>query len=248
MQFLSRLPSDSTFRQSEIPNLIQGLGPHLYSADMTAFTDTFPIELEKELVRLSFGAETSDLWELIISNRVFHHPKGGVKYAAGNPMGVLSSWPISTATHHAVKHYCAHLIHGSKKYKYLILGDDSLDSCPLVYEKYIEVLSKLGVTTSLSKCTRSDSGYAEFAKRLFSPRGEITGLPVTLLEEVYTKPEQFIELVRICRERGYSDQSLIPGVGFLLERSKRPKLIADVLSLPQAITGAPPLLGANTGS
>lgn len=88
---LKELPSDVTFRQDKIPTLIKGMESSLYSADMTAFTDVFPIELEEHLVSTAYGANVGGLWRQIISNRIFDHPLGGVKYAAGNPMGLLSS-------------------------------------------------------------------------------------------------------------------------------------------------------------
>jgi hypothetical protein len=247
MKFLKEHPSDVTFRQHKIPNLIQGLGNHLYSSDMTAFTDRFPIKLEEAIVKAAYGPRTSRLWSQVISNRVFTHPLGGVKYSVGNPMGILSSWPISTTTHHAVKAWCAHKL-GKPNYKYMILGDDTLDSCKDVYDLYIDTIKKLGVSISLSKCTQSENGNTEFAKRIFIQHVEVTGLPINLLEELYTKPEQFIELIRICRERGYKDEYLVPGVLSILKYHKNGKLISDILSLPLSISGTPPLLEANAGS
>jgi len=100
---------------------------------------------------------------------------------------------------------------------------------------------------SRSKCTQSLQGYAEFAKRLFSPQGEITGLPVHLLEGIMRKPEQVLELVRICRERGYEDKYLGPCLASLLSNHKDGKMIADMLTLPETVTGAPPLGGLTPG-
>jgi len=129
-----------------------------------------------------------------------------------------------------------------------MLGDDSLDSCPQVHIVYRKVMSLLGVSTSLSKCTSSKEGYAEFAKRLFSPKGEVTGLPITLLEEINTKPEQFLELLRICRERGYEDDFLSPGFDLIVSKNKNSKILFDLLSLPEPILGIPPLLEAKPES
>jgi hypothetical protein len=220
---------------------------------MTAFTDVFPIELEQHVVQTAYGVNVGRLWRQIISNREFSHPKGSVKYAAGNPMGLLSSWPVSTITHHAVKQYCAEQVFGNKsnkykKYKYLMLGDDSLDSNKEVYFKYLDVMTRLGVSTSLSKCTQSEDSSAEFAKRLFLNETEVTGLPITLLEEIRTKPEQFLELIRIARERGYADEYLAPGVDCLLVNHRNGKLIADILSLPEPTSGIHPLLDAKPDS
>jgi hypothetical protein len=241
MKALARLPSDVTYRQSDIPRLVKGLGTNLYSSDMTAFTDRFPRKLEVALLSAAYGEHTSRLWEQIVSNRKFHHPKGDVIYACGNPMGLLSSWPVSTMTHHAVKQWCSHKL-GLKSYKYLILGDDTLDSSKEVYELYTDTIRRLGVSISLSKCTQSEQGSTEFAKRYFRNHEEVTGLPVHLLETARKMPEQLLELVKICRERGYEDKYLGPSMDLLLSNHKSGKMVADMLSLPEQVLGMPPLL------
>jgi len=157
-------------------------------------------------------------------------------------MGLLSSWALSTIAHHGVTKYCAFLCK-ERQYKYLILGDDSLDTSLQVYNKRLEVMKGLGVTINLSKCTQSESGFAEFAKRLFNSQGEVTGIPVPLLEGISRKPEQLIELIRLARERGYQDTDITPGIRFIL--SRMPKKISDlatsILQLPERITSSLPL-------
>ena len=117
MKGLSRLPTDVTYFQDKIPNLVKDLGNCLYSSDMTAFTDRFPIELEYEVVKAKYGEQEASDWRQLISDREFFHKNGSVRYNAGNPMGLLSSWAVSTFTHHVVKHWCAHKL-GIKDYKY----------------------------------------------------------------------------------------------------------------------------------
>jgi hypothetical protein len=208
---------------------------------MTAFTDRFPREIEVEVIKAAYGAELGEVWTTIISHREFYHENGSVRYKVGNPMGLLSSWAVSTFTHHVVKAWCAQEcgIKDFKKYKYLILGDDTLDSRRDVYELYIQTIKDLGVSISTSKCTQSEKGYAEFAKRLFSPEGEVTGLPVHLLNGLKSQPEQVLELVRICRSRGYEDNVLCPALESLLSKKliSEPKMVADILCLPETITG-----------
>jgi len=164
-------------------------------------------------------------------------------------MGLLSSWPVSTLTHHAVKQWCAYKVRKPGYLnKYLILGDDTLDSSKEVYEKYIDTINRLGVSISHAKSTRSEQGNTEFAKRLFRHSEEVTGLPVHLLETVYQNPEQVLELVRICRERGYEDSFLGPSLSLLLTRLNLGKSVTDMLSLPESVLGMPPLLEATPGS
>jgi len=220
--------------------LIKGMGTEFFSSDMTAFTDVFPIELETNLVNTAWPG-LGDAWKQVMSDRYFDHPLGKVKYMSGNPMGVLSSWPISSFTHHAVKAYCATKC-GVKGYKYLLLGDDNLDTNQEVSKLYFKVMSELGVQASLSKCTSSKSGYTEFAKRLFGPIEELTGLPVDLLADLKSKPEQFLELIRIARERGYRDNNLKPGITSLISKHKEAEILANMLALPESASGMPPLL------
>jgi len=251
MKGLRRLPNDVTYFQDQIPSLVQKMGSSLYSSDMTAFTDRFPVELEFEVVSAVYGSKIGRMWKVIVTDREFYHKNGSVRYKVGNPMGLLSSWAVSTFTHHVVKAWCAQQcgIRNSKSYKYLILGDDTLDSRLDVYEKYIQTIKDLGVSISVSKCTQSEDSYAEFAKRLFTPEGEVTGLPVHLLNGLNSNPEQVLELVRICRSRGYEDIVLGPALEVLLTKGfiSKPRLVADILSLPETVASAPPLLRGNTG-
>jgi len=243
MAGLKKLRGDCTYRQGDIPSLIKGLGSHLFSSDMTAFTDRFPILIEAALVKLAYGEVIGSLWETVLTQRDFKGPKGPIRYAVGNPMGLLSSWAVSTFTHHAVKAWCAHKV-GVRKYKYLVLGDDCMDTNVEVYDLYIKTIQSLGVSVSRGKCTQSEQGYAEFAKRLFTPEGEVTGIPVDLLLGIHKSPEQFIELVRILRNRGYKDTTLAPGVQVLLSHNTFKgvmKTVVRVLSSSEDLLGMPPL-------
>jgi hypothetical protein len=240
MHALQRMRGDVTYLQNDIPNLIKGLGDHLYSSDMTAFTDRFPIELEEAVVKAAYGERIAYLWKTVLTKRKFTHRKGDVEYKVGNPMGVLSSWPVSTFTHHVVKRYCAYKS-SIKDYKYLILGDDTMDTDLGVYNYYLSVIERLGVSISKSKCTQSNQGYAEFAKRLFRPDGECTGLPIHILSGINRYPEQVLELYRICISRGYDTSYLAPGFEALVNSNKYKKILTDIFSLPKHITGIDPL-------
>jgi len=250
MKGLRRIPNDVTYFQDRIPDLIKGLGPNLYSSDMTAFTDRFPAILEEAVVSAAYGEQVGRMWRVVTTHRKFFNKNvGEVQYAVGNPMGLLSSWAVSTFTHHVVKAWCAHKcgLRNVRNYRYLILGDDTLDTNSDVYKMYIKTINDLGVSISTSKCTVSENSYAEFAKRLFTPEGEVTGLPVHLLNGLKSNPEQVLELVRICRSRGYEDSVLGPSLEVLLSKGfiSDPKMVADILSLPEILSGAPPLLEGN---
>jgi hypothetical protein len=114
----------------------------------------------------------------------------------------------------------------------------------------MDVIKNLGVNISTAKCTRSDIGSGEFAKRLYRRGTEITGIPVNLLTNIVKQPENYIELVRVMRERGYNEKDITRGVSNLLPISfKKERLaISDQLALSEKITGRTPLLKARLGS
>jgi hypothetical protein len=142
--------------------------------------------------------------------------------------------------------WCAHET-GKPYYKgYLMLGDDVICNNKLVSDTYQQNLGNIGVSLSASKCTSSESGNAEFAKRLFTQEGEVTGIPVSILQHVRKQPEQVIELVRILREREYSDSAIRLGIENLFRAWKgdypTKRRIYLALSASHDISGSAPLL------
>jgi hypothetical protein len=121
-----------------------------------------------------------------------------------------------------------------------MLGDDLVLTQLDLYNLYIETMSKLGLTISLPKCTVSLLGYAEFAKRLFTPNGEITGFPVDLTLKGLVDPIQFFGLIKTLYDRGYGFTD--PVVRSLL-LSNTNKLVRDtynfVARLPSNIMNMP---------
>jgi len=94
-------------------------------------------------------------------------------------MGTYSSWAVFTLTHHLVVHYCAHLEGIEDFDQYIILGDDIVIKNDNVANRYIKIISSLGVEVSLNKTHVSIDTY-EFAKRWIKPltKKEITGVPL----------------------------------------------------------------------
>jgi len=58
----------------------------------------------------------------------------------------------------------------------MILGDDLVLFDKRVAMMYLEVMKRIGVQINLSKSLISHRGVGEFAKRLFSPNGELQGV------------------------------------------------------------------------
>ena len=124
-------------------------------------------------------------------------------------MGFLSSWAVSSFAHHIVTEYAATCLGVSiEDYKYILLGDDKVDSDEAVALLYRKTIIDLGVSINRNKSTESKKGYTEVAKRFFSPKGEITGLPVSMLERLRDDPSEILEFLKTCNQRGYTINKL----------------------------------------
>jgi hypothetical protein len=238
---LKKMRSSMAYKQGLVPSAIKRLGLELYSIDLTAMTDRFPRLLQYEVIKARYGGTVADQWLDVMTNRTFQSKIGEIRYEVGNPMGFLSSWSVSTFTHHALVEFLAHKLHIHKIYdKYIMLGDDLVLTNFDLYNLYIETMSELGLTISLPKCTVSTQGYAEFAKRLFTPNGEITGFPVDLTLKGLVDPIQFFGLINTLYHRGYGFTD--PAVRDLL-LSYTNKLVRDtynyVARLPSNIMNMP---------
>lgn len=93
-----------------------------------------------------------------MTERDFHHKSLNrtVRYAVGQPMGLLSSWAAFTITHHAIIQYAAHL-EGIKHFRaYRVIGDDVAIFHGSVASQYRKLLGLLEVEINLSKSIISE--------------------------------------------------------------------------------------------
>jgi len=151
-----------------------------WSLDLSSATDRFPIDLQRRLLVRIFNEEFASSWQYLLSNRKFTTPSGDiVKYSTGQPMGTYSSWAVFTLTHHLLVHYCAYLEGIEDFNQYILLGDDIVIKNDNVAQRYIKVITSMGVEVSLNKTHVSKDTY-EFAKRWIKPfsKTEITGIPL----------------------------------------------------------------------
>jgi len=140
----------------------------------------------------------------------FEYRGDSIYYTRGNPMGAYSSWNSFSIAHHYVLYWCAkELRMDPKTSKYVMLGDDILIGCPLLANKYLEVLKLLGVEVSHLKTHSSDKLF-EFAKRLVYKGKEITPFPISALSESSHKFYLMVELLKSERRKGWSWDLGIP--------------------------------------
>jgi hypothetical protein len=184
-QVLKLLPTDCTFDHSKGVKRLQALRKkcHNYfcSLDLTSATDRIPSVLYPYVLDLIFEHQGSfSSWRTLLIDRDYNVPtvKGlkeplpkTVRYAVGQPMGVLSSWAGLALVHHYLVHLAAYRVgyntsNGPIFTDYQILGDDLVIANFAVAEEYKQVLAELGIPLSLPKSFESSNGFFEFASQI----------------------------------------------------------------------------------
>nr|UJQ92489.1 MAG: putative RNA-dependent RNA polymerase [Mitoviridae sp.] len=207
---LRGISQDATFDQDagvmKVKEALSAREPNrrfVFSFDLSAATDRLPIILQIALLNaMKEGLGTA--WAAILTNRDYWlGDKRAVKeptpirYATGQPMGALSSWAMLALTHHLIVQYCSWILGNTTWFKdYMVLGDDIVIYDRAIANKYLEVMSTLGVDINLSKSLRSNIGTFEFAKRLVTVEGPIQGIPLALLQGARYNLSVLLEFLR----------------------------------------------------
>lgn len=181
---LRTIPQDGTWDQTapleellvEIKSqLTHGIQPHVFSFDLKAATDRFPIWYQVEVLTRLTNRRFAEAWaDLLVS---FPYYLGGIaaiprgaalRYGSGQPMGVYSSWAMFSLCHHILVQQAAHRAGFVGWYPwYALLGDDIVILGKAVALEYQKLCSDLGVTIGLAKSLVSENGSFEFAKRFY---------------------------------------------------------------------------------
>lgn len=154
--------------------------------DLSAATDRLPLSLEGAVLRccgLSSGGV--DAWRDLMVHLPFHCPGRNVRYAAGQGMGLYSSWVSMASLHHYIVRLSAYKALGVKSFRlYMILGDDVVIFDEKVALVYVDVMTSLGVGISAAKTVRPTDPLisgTEFASKLIVNGVNISPLPLGLL-------------------------------------------------------------------
>jgi hypothetical protein len=242
---LRSIPQDQTFNQGQgLKELPFNSNTTYYSFDLSAFTDRFPSKILVGLLFYNFGHSKALAWYNIMCGYDFDYkdPKGklnNLRYEVGNPMGLYSSWPLSTLCHHFILYVCCREIGISwYKAKYKLLGDDIVIFDEVLALKYQELISLIGVKIQWQKSHIGNSLF-EFAKRNFTPHGEISPFPLSaILSESYSYVG-FLELLKSQRKRGWKPRtSLLEAVlayytkgPFAIRKKDRYKVVSRIIEL-----------------
>jgi hypothetical protein len=215
---LPKLPCDGTFSHDLSARRVRRRTLHesLYCFDLTAVTDRLPIKLQERVLTSLLGTELAQAWKSIIVERDIYFNGRTIRYAVGQPMGMLSSWAAMAITHHMIINYCK-----KDKSFYQVIGDDMVMSSKVASEKYRDICEKLGIEINRSKSvipkTASDK-CGEIAKRVFSSGCEISPIPPKVLIQATEDLSGLLEFIRVLVSRTHSPLgSLHLDIGKIIE-------------------------------
>jgi hypothetical protein len=232
-KWLSEQPEDGTFKQDEVSEVVRKWTEtkptdqcRVESADLSAATDSIPLEVQAEILGKIAGKHIAKSWMRIASDRQFKLPIGGdIKYTVGQPMGLLSSWAMLSVWHHIMLRSCMrylNLVRCELTPVYFVIGDDvSMKGTYLflVYQQVVGAVQGVGIskvkgyhkeTQTLDNCipfeTNNDFMHtAELAKRVFCNGYEITIVPPDEVKTSLEEPIQFPEILKSLKKRGYPE-------------------------------------------
>jgi len=214
---LKGIPQDGTFEQMAPANRLVRAGfQELWSLDLSAATDRFPLVLQQAVLALLIGPRLAELWASILVDRDYivpqfiqqpagkpkRVPKGTpltVRDGAGQPMGALTSWAAFSLSHHFLVQWAAYKARNELSWfeDYALLGDDIVIANEKVAHSYMGLLGAIGVEYGLAKSLISRSGGFEFAKRTFSRGKDVSGFSLLAIGVAKADPGVLEDI--LCR-------------------------------------------------
>jgi len=181
METLKSIETDCTYDQGRGAEKVRQWtmeGRELWSYDLSAATDRFPRKAQSAmldyLLRNYRVTNPGAIWSALLTSRKYLYNNIPLKYSAGQPMGLLSSWAAFTLCHHTMVQWAAlKCNHKSRFRDYVMLGDDIVIANGEVASAYLDLISSFGVKVNRTKSVHAKGG-AEFAKRTFVQGEELT--------------------------------------------------------------------------
>jgi hypothetical protein len=199
------IPIDKTFNQTQaLLDLEPTEGSSFHSIDLTAATDRFPVLLQEAFLSELIGTQKAKAWLELLTDRDYYLSGKPLRYGAGQPMGVYSSWAVFALCHHFVVYSAARLVNDNRFFnRYILLGDDIVVADDRVADQYKLLISELGCEFSEQKTHRSKH-FFEFAKRLVYQGVEFSPFPLAGLLEVATKYHYLLPFLDSLKDRGFT--------------------------------------------
>lgn len=223
MDVLRLIPMDGTYNQVKPLDRLKRLKT-LFSFDLSSATDRFPLAIQGMLVEALFNLTTAFAWVRSgLGTNCFSCPSSNlrsaeqsklVRFATGQPLGFLSSWPLFALCHHFIVWYCADQVYPSRVFnKYALLGDDIVIGDRQVAKLYQEVMDQLGVSISKSKSGISECGALEFAKKFRIQDRDLSPISVKMLRAA----RHSVAWMPVCKNVGVTSVQLslrLRGAGY----------------------------------
>lgn len=219
---LRQLPQDCTYDQGAGVGRLKEWTRNgsAISIDLSSATDRFPMKLLTAFMEKVTGdKDFTEAWRCLMVDRDFTYKSKTYRWAVGQPLGALSSWPSFAVAHHLVMR-AAYRKAGldPNKGNYLLLGDDMAAEYSEAIPYYLSYLDSLGVEISPTKGLRAD--FCEFAKRIFMKGHEVSPIPVPMIETLLTDEYLLPEFISKVSERCSVDQTDLRTSGFVESYSR----------------------------
>jgi hypothetical protein len=176
---------DSTFNQNEGFNRVKSLshGRGCYSYDLKSASDRVPMALQRIVLTTIWPEYGDKVADLLCKRDFFVKGQKPVRWAVGQPLGMYSSWPLFTLTHHLIIQMASRLVGFKELFlDYQVLGDDVVIWDKRVAGAYVELMETYGVTISKEKSLLSpEYSSGEFCKRLFLNGIELSPLSLNVI-------------------------------------------------------------------
>jgi len=213
---LRTIHEDGTFDQLAPVNrliaYVRATGAPVFSYDLSAATDRFPIQFQVEVLKL-LGVRWADSWSKLLVSRPWYLKGSAVYYAVGQPIGALSSWAMLAISHHIVVQIAASRAGWTEWFPhYALLGDDIIIADQGVAAAYRNIMHSLGVQINISKSFEMETGLLEFAKRWIHPfLGDISPMSPGLILGSTRNPRILATLFRDSLGRGFTFSTRVWG-------------------------------------
>lgn len=205
-QVLRKMPCDGSFGHEALGNKVKKFTKHrgLFCYDLTTATDRFPLSIQIAALKPLLGERVHE-WSQLMVNRTFTIRGKPMRYAVGQPMGLLTSWAAFSVAHHVI-------INMTKRDKsfYAVIGDDVGISSEEGARKYRSFMESIGVSINdlKSLIPTDNTKVAEIAKRLFKAGIEISPIPPRVLIESTKGTEGLLEFLQVLANRTSKFSSL----------------------------------------
>jgi len=203
MKALKKFKADKTFDQGDMSNILHE--KEFYCYDLSDATDRFPLWVQKLVMEYLYNPDVAENWSRVVAELPFRTPCGKeIHYKVGQPLGLYSSWPVFSLSHHVIVQLAAKRAGKNLPFEqYALLGDDIVICDKDTALNYHSLITEtLGISISASKTLVGDN-ILSFASRYFYKGKEFSPFTLTGLIETAKDPTQVAELLRTMESHGW---------------------------------------------